>query len=306
MAVKNNVGKIIIDGSGEISLISAAAKKYNKKVNVLFRITPGVDTHTHKYIQTAAVDSKFGFNVDEVLDKVREVTEDHNFNFLGYHYHLGSQLFDNDVYLKALDIALDLIEKTKDLTGKYIEELNIGGGFGITYTDEKRKPYSYFLDPVMEKINAYFTNKEDRPRITIEPGRSVVGEAGYTLYTAGNIKDIKNVRKYISIDGGMTDNIRPALYGAKYDALVVNKAENKKEELVTICGKCCESGDIIIRDILLPKIETGDLILIKSTGAYGFSMSSNYNSLLRPPVVFVESGQHSLAVKGQRLEDLAF
>ncbi len=306
MAVENNVGKIIIDGSREISLISAAAEKYNKKVNVLFRITPGVDAHTHKYIQTAAVDSKFGFNVDEVLGKVKEVINNDNFNFLGYHYHLGSQLFDNDVYLKALGIAIDLIEKTRKLTGNYIEELNIGGGFGITYTDEERKPYSYFLDPVMEKINSHFKSKKDRPRITIEPGRSIVGEAGYTLYTAGNIKDIENVRKYVSIDGGMTDNIRPALYGAKYDAVVVNKTEDKDEEVVTICGKCCESGDIIIRDISLPKIETGDLILIKSTGAYGFSMSSNYNSLLRPPVVFAESGQHFLAVKGQSFEDLAF
>ncbi|CDZ75282.1 Diaminopimelate decarboxylase [Peptoniphilus sp. ING2-D1G] len=306
MAVKNNVGKIIIDGSKEICLINDAAEKYGKKINVLFRITPGVDAHTHKYIQTAAVDSKFGFNVDEVLDEVKKVVNNDNFNFLGYHYHLGSQLFDNDIYIKALEIAIDLIEKTKNLTGKYIKELNIGGGFGITYTDEKRKPYSYFLDPVMEKIDAHFENKNDRPMITIEPGRSIVGEAGYTLYTVGNIKDIKNIRKYVSIDGGMTDNIRPALYGAKYDAIVVNATNDKKEEIVTICGKCCESGDIIIKDILLPEIKTGDLILIKSTGAYGFSMSSNYNSMLRPPVVFVNSGKHFLAIKGQSFEDLAF
>ena len=304
MAVKNGVGKIIVDGSGEVEMIERACKKYSTKANVLFRITPGVDTKTHKYIQTAMVDSKFGFNLIDVLEEVKKLKNNPFINFIGYHYHLGSQLFDNTVYLKATDIAIDLIEKTKDLTGSYIKELNIGGGFGITYTDEKRKPYSYFLDPVMEKLKSHFA--DNTPSVTIEPGRSIVGEAGSTLYTVGNIKDIKGIRKYVALDGGMTDNIRPALYGAKYTALVANKADEDPIETVTLCGKCCESGDILIKDIKLPQIESEDLILIKSTGAYGFSMSSNYNSLRRPAVVFTENSNHYLAVKRQDYKDLAF
>ncbi|WP_138159997.1 diaminopimelate decarboxylase [Peptoniphilus catoniae] len=304
MAVKNGVGKIIVDGSGEVEMIERACKKYSTKTNVLFRITPGVDTKTHKYIQTAMVDSKFGFNLIDVLEEVKKLKNDPFINFIGYHYHLGSQLFDNTVYLKATDIAIDLIEKTKDLTGSYIKELNIGGGFGINYTDEKRKPYSYFLDPVMEKLKGHFA--DNTPSVTIEPGRSIVGEAGSTLYTVGNIKDIKGIRKYVALDGGMTDNIRPALYGAKYTALVANKTDEDSIETVTLCGKCCESGDILIKDIKLPQIESEDLILIKSTGAYGFSMSSNYNSLRRPAVVFTENSNHYLAVKRQDYKDLAF
>ncbi|SHH48314.1 diaminopimelate decarboxylase [Anaerosphaera aminiphila DSM 21120] len=305
LAVKNNVGKIIIDGASELPMIEEAAKKYNKKVNVLYRVTPGIDAHTHEYISTGKLDSKFGFPIDEVIGEVKKANASEYVNFIGYHFHIGSQLFENDIYLKALDIVFKLIEDTISEIGENIQELNIGGGFGITYTDEKRPPFSFFLEPIMNKINTYFNSKNlKRPIITIEPGRSVVGEAGYTLYTVGSIKNVEGIRKYVAIDGGMTDNIRPALYDAKYRAIVANNVNGSNLETVTICGKCCESGDIIITDAEIPATNTGDLICIPSTGAYGYSMSSNYNSLLKPAIVFVEKGKDTLVLKRQTYKDL--
>lgn len=300
-AIENNVGKFIIDGADELSIISKYAKNLNKTVNVLFRITPGVDAHTHEYIQTANADSKFGFNLTDVLEYVKIANSDENIKFLGYHFHLGSQLFENEVYLKAIDAVSELIKETEKIIGSPLHDLNIGGGFGITYTDEIRKPYSYFLEPIMKKIDSLYQNST-RPHITIEPGRSIVGDSGYTLYTVGNIKEIPNMRKYVTVDGGMTDNIRPALYNAKYTALTNSKSETHED--VRIVGKCCESGDILIREIELPKLNRGDLILVLSTGAYGHSMSSNYNSLQRPAVVFTENGTHRLVVRRETYNDL--
>lgn len=300
-AIKNNVGKFIIDGSDELSIISKYAKLYKKYPNVLFRITPGIDAHTHEYIQTANVDSKFGFNLTDVLEYVKIAHSNENINFLGYHFHLGSQLFENEIYIKAIESVSELIKKTEDLIEGPIHDLNIGGGFGITYTDEIRKPYSYFLDPVMKLLDEMYKDSS-RPHITIEPGRSIVGDSGYTLYTVGNTKEIPDIRKYVTIDGGMTDNIRPALYSAKYTA-VTNSVSSEKEE-IRLVGKCCESGDILIRDIELPAVKRGDLILVLSTGAYGYSMSSNYNSLPRPAVVFTEDGNHKLAVRRETYDDL--
>ncbi|CRH91044.1 Diaminopimelate decarboxylase [Chlamydia trachomatis] len=300
-AVENNVGKFIIDGADELEIISKYAKKLDKTVKVLFRITPGVDAHTHEYIQTANVDSKFGFNLTDVLKYVQVAHSDQNINFLGYHFHIGSQLFENEVYLKAIDAVSELIKQTESLIEAPLHDINIGGGFGITYTDEIRKPYSYFLDPVMEKIEKLYTNST-RPHITIEPGRSIVGDSGYTLYTVGNIKNIPNMRKYVTIDGGMTDNIRPALYSAEYTALTNSNSSTK--ENIRLVGKCCESGDILIKDIELPTLNRGDLILVLSTGAYGHSMSSNYNSLPRPAVVFTQDGEHKLVVRRETYRDL--
>lgn len=300
-AVQNDVGKFIIDGSDELPIISHYANKYSKVVNVLFRITPGIDAHTHEYIQTANMDSKFGFNLTDVLKFVAIAHNDKNINFLGYHFHLGSQLFENEIYTMALDAVAKLIKQTEELIGGPLKELNIGGGFGITYTDEERKPYSFFLDPVMNKLDDMYKNST-RPHISIEPGRSIVGDSGYTLYTVGNIKEIPNIRKYIAVDGGMTDNIRPALYDAKYTALTNSNSDEIED--VRIVGKCCESGDILIREIALNKLKRGDLLLVKSTGAYGYSMSSNYNSLPRPAVVFTENGTHRLVVRRETYEDL--
>ena len=281
LAVDYNIGRIIVDGLDELSLIEKVCQEKNKKMNILYRITPGVKSDSHDYIVTGKKDSKFGIPLDNevIFPAVEQAINSEYVNFMGFHFHVGSQLHNNESHLKALDIALKLIKDTKDKYDYVTPELNIGGGFGIKYTDaDDKKPYAYFLDPMIKRIEEF--SKElniTRPEIVIEPGRSIVGEAGITLYTIGTIKDIKGIRKYVSIDGGMTDNIRPALYQAKYEGLVANKADEPKTDLVTISGKCCESGDILIRDIKIAKPERGDTFAIFSTGAYGFSMASNYN-----------------------------
>ena len=227
-------------------------------------------------------------------------------NFMGFHFHVGSQLHNNESHLKALDTALKLIKDTIEKYKFVTPELNIGGGFGIKYTEEdNKKPYAYFLDPMMEKIEEF--SKElniARPEIVIEPGRSIVGEAGITLYTVGTIKDIKGIRKYVSVDGGMTDNIRPALYQAKYDGVAANKAGERKSDVVTISGKCCESGDILIKDAHVAELERGDIFAIFSTGAYNYSMASNYNKNPIPAVVLVKDGKSEVIVKRQSYDHM--
>ena len=308
LAVKHGVGRIIIDGLNEISLIAKYARQYSRKVEVLLRITPGVAASTHDYIVTGKKDSKFGFTLSEdgIYQALNEVFQEDSLELLGFHFHLGSQLFENDVYLKALDILFELIEDVKGRFGFVPKELNIGGGFGINYlASDERKPYDFFLAPVMDKIEGFFKAKQlERPAIVTEPGRSIVGEAGITLYTIGNIKDIPGVRKYVSVDGGMTDNIRPALYDAKYEGLIAEKAGREDRELVTIVGKCCESGDIIAKDTMIAPPETGDTLVVFSTGAYGHSMASNYNKMPIPAIVFVENGHHQLVTRRQSYEDL--
>lgn len=307
MAVDYGVGRIIVDGLEELYLLRDIAREKNKLVNILFRITPGVKGKTHDYISTGGVDSKFGIPlVDEILfNLIGDAIDFKEINFLGFHFHIGSQLFENEGYVNGIKVLLSIIEGVKEKFSYDIEEINIGGGFGIKYTDEERKPFSFFLDPAMELINSYYREKNiKRPSIVIEPGRSIVGEAGISLYKIGNIKDIEGIRKYVSVDGGMTDNIRPALYQAKYKADICNKMLEDREEVVTICGKCCESGDILIRDIELPKVDREDILVIYSTGAYGHSMASNYNRLTIPAVVMVNEGQDFLLSKRQSYEDM--
>lgn len=307
MAIDYGVGRIIIDGLQELKLIEEICKNKNKKVNVLYRITPGVKSDSHDYIVTGKKDSKFGIPLDEDVfyPAIKDAIDSEWVDFYGLHFHVGSQLFDNASHLEAIDIMLKHVEEIKTRFQYEIKELNIGGGFGIKYTDEERKPYSYFLNPMMEKINSHFEAlKIERPAIVIEPGRSMVGEAGITLYTVGSIKDISGVRKYVSVDGGMTDNIRPALYSAKYEGLIAKKIDEEAIDLVTISGKCCESGDILIKDIKIPKAEAGDIFAIFSTGAYGYSMASNYNKNPIPAVVLVKEGQDKLIIKRQTYEDM--
>lgn len=307
MAVDYHIGRIIVDGLSELSVIEHICEEKNKKMNVLFRITPGVKSDSHDYIVTGKKDSKFGIPLDDeiLLPLVSRAVKSKYVNFLGFHFHVGSQLFSNRSYLEALDIVLSLSKKVRESCGCDIKELNVGGGFGITYTQEERKPYSYFLDAIMEKITAFFEAEGySRPAVVIEPGRSIVGEAGITLYTVGSIKEIPGVRKYVSVDGGMTDNIRPALYQAVYDGVVANRADCPKTDKVTVCGKCCESGDVLIRDIEIARAVPGDIFAVYATGAYGYSMASNYNKIGIPPVVFVKDGKDTLVVKGQSYEDL--
>lgn len=307
MALKYGVGRIIVDGLSEISRIEKICKAENKTANVLFRVTPGVDCHSHDYMVTAKTDSKFGIPMDEevILPQIKAAMDSPYINLKGFHFHVGSQIFENTYHLLALDVVLDLVAKAKEKLGYVTQELNLGGGFGAVYIDEKRQPYEYFLAPMMERITAFFDEHVmDRPAVVIEPGRSIAAEAGISLYSIGEIKDIKDVRKYVSVDGGMTDNIRPALYGAEYDAVIANKAGRKKTEKVTVCGKCCESGDILIKDIEIAEPERNDVLAVFSTGAYGYTMASNYNKNPIPAVVLVSKGRDELIVKRQSYEDL--
>ncbi len=307
LAIQYGIGRIIIDSPQELALIEKICAARKKRVKVLYRVTPGVQADTHDYIITGKKDSKFGLPMDDdiIFPSIEAAIHSPYVDFLGVHFHVGSQLFEVRPYLEAVDTVLDLMKQTRERFGCDMTELNLGGGFGVTYTDEVRQPFDYFLAPVMEKIAAFCQREGfERPALVVEPGRSIVAEAGINLYTIGSIKDIPGVRKYLSVDGGMTDNIRHALYQAVYTGVIANKADAPAEEAVTVCGKCCESGDILMRDAKLPKAEPGDILAMFSTGAYGFSMASNYNSSPIPAVVLVKEGQSDLIVRRQSYEDL--
>lgn len=307
MAVDYGIGRIIVDSLQEISLIEEICKAKNKKAKVLFRVTPGVKSSSHDYIVTGKKDSKFGIPLDDqvVMPQIQAAIGSEYVDFCGLHFHVGSQLFDNGSHLQALNVMLELVTKIKSEFNYDVKELNVGGGFGVQYINEERPPFSYFLDPMMERIEAYYAEKGlPRPNVVIEPGRSIVAEAGISLYTIGSIKEIKDIRKYVSVDGGMTDNLRPALYQAEYTGVIANKANEKNDDTVTICGKCCESGDILIKDLEIVKPERGDVFAVFSTGAYGYTMASNYNKNPIPGVVFVAEGKDRMVVKPQTYEDL--
>ena len=307
MAVEYGIGRIIIDSLQELALIEEVCREKGKTMKVLFRITPGVKSSTHDYIVTGKKDSKFGIplDADVIFPQIEAAIASAYVELYGLHFHVGSQLLDNDSHLQALDILLELVSEVKDRLGFDMKELNLGGGFGVTYVDEKRPPYRYFLDPMMEKIDTYCRERGvTRPNVVIEPGRSIVAEAGITLYTVGSIKEIKGVRKYMSVDGGMTDNIRPALYQAAYTGALANRAAETADDVVTVCGKCCESGDILIKDLALPRPAAGDIFVTYSTGAYGYSMASNYNKNTIPAVVFVREGRDRLVVRRQTYDDM--
>ncbi len=242
---------------------------------------------------------------EDLYKEVKKAIDSEYVNFLGLHFHIGSQLFDNDPFVQATKVALKHVKNIKDRFGYQISELNLGGGFGARYTDEETKPYSYYLDPMIKEIKEFYEKENmDLPALVIEPGRSIVAEAGISLYTVGRIKDIPGVRKYVSVDGGMTDNIRPALYQAKYTGILANRASDEKTETVTFCGKCCESGDILIKDIKTAPPKTGDILAIFTTGAYGYSMANNYNKNPIPAVVMTDEGKERIIVKRQSYDDI--
>lgn len=308
MAVDYGKLTFVIDNFYEIHNLERILSEKNKKMNVLIRVTPGIDCHTNEYIKTGKVDSKFGFSLydNSALKAVEEVLNCKHLNFKGLHAHIGSQLLENDVYTKEIEV---LAKFSLEIYQKYcvkVEMLNVGGGFGIFYTKEdKRYDISYFTDLINESVIKEFNKiKLNKPVVIIEPGRWICGEAGLTLYTVGSVKEIEGVKKYIAVDGGMTDNPRQALYKAKYLAAVANSVEEDKKEIVTVAGKCCESGDILINDIELPVVKSGDILAVFSTGAYNYSMSNNYNRIRKPAVVMVKDGEDRLVVKRQTYEEL--
>lgn len=303
IAIDYGVGRIIVDGSQELDRIGEICRKKEKKANILFRITPEVDVATHQFISTGQKDSKFGLPLDEeflfpILQQAITMPE---VDFYGIHFHIGSQLFDNTTHLKAAKVALEVAVRIKEKFDYEIKELNYGGGFGVRYTqDDQRQSYAYFLDPLMALTEDFCEkNGLKRPAIAIEPGRSIVAEAGITLHTIGSIKTLPHIRKYAAIDGGMTDNVRPGLYQAIYTGMVANKADQPLEETVTISGKACESTDILMKDLQVPLIASGDIFTTFTTGAYGYAMANNYNKLAIPAVVLVNKGQADIIVKRQ-------
>lgn len=308
MAVENNVGTIIVDNEYELSRLNAIAQKEDKVVNISFRIKPGIDAHTHDFIMTGQIDSKFGVALDngEALEFVEKVLSMKNINLVGVHCHIGSQIFDIDPFVAAAQKMMGFIGNVKEKFGYEIQVLNLGGGFGIKYlkTDDP-VPYDEYIKKVSVVVKEFAEKLGiSVPKIYMEPGRSIVGNAGITVYTVGAIKDIKDVRTYVSVDGGMADNPRYIMYDAEYEALLVNNPEGKPVKDITLAGKCCESGDILIKNIKLPEINSGERIAVLSTGAYNYSMASNYNRIPRPAVVMVRDRKAELVVKRETYEDI--
>lgn len=307
-ALDSKIGCIVIDNFYEIELLKQLTTERQQKMAVLIRVTPGVEAHTHDFITTGQADSKFGFDLSNgQADEAFKALYEHEYLELkGMHCHIGSQIFDTEAFSLAAKKVVDKMAEWKKDYQFEATVLNLGGGFGIRYTEEDTplEPAVYVDDMIQAVKKEAAEFGIELPEIWIEPGRSLVGDAGTTLYTIGSHKTVPNVREYIAIDGGMSDNIRPALYDAKYEAVIANKATAALTKTYTVAGKLCESGDKIIETISLPEAETGDILATFCTGAYGYSMASNYNRVGRPAVVFVENGQHQLVVKRETYEDL--
>lgn len=307
-ALQSNVGDIIVDNLTELQTIDKTAAQMNKTANISLRVKPGIDAHTHQFIRTGQIDSKFGFALEtgEAMEAAKVAVKHSNVQLKGVHCHIGSQIFDIQPFVLAAKIMLGFIKQIKDETGVVIEQLNLGGGFGIKYVDSDTPiAYDKYMELVAETVNSRCKELElDVPFIFIEPGRSIVGEAGITLYKVGAIKKIPHIRTYVSVDGGMGDNPRYALYKASYTAVVANKATLPADEKVTIAGKCCESGDLIQEDTMIQTAAVGDTLAVLSTGAYNYSMSSNYNRIPKPAVVMVHNGDTRVIVKRETYEDI--
>lgn len=308
MALDYQIGCIVVDNFYELELLDTICAERKQEVSILLRVTPGIEAHTHDYILTGQEDSKFGFDLQngQAAAALQQATKSPYLDLLGVHCHIGSQIFETTGFLLA---ARKIFSKLHDWKEEYSFEskvLNLGGGFGIRYTSEDEPiPASQYVKEIIEEVKKQAEELSmTMPEIWIEPGRSLVGDAGTTLYKIGSKKDVPNVRKYLAVDGGMSDNIRPALYEAKYEAILANKPLQPVEETVSIAGKCCESGDMLIWDLPLPKTDSDDILAVFCTGAYGYSMANNYNRIPRPPVVFVENGKAVLVVRRETFEDI--
>jgi len=309
LALISNVGTIVIDNIYEFKKIEYLGEKLNKSIDVLLRVNPGIDAHTHEYIQTSKFSSKFGESIyddSKIGNFVTMLDESPYTNFRGFHCHIGSQIFDKEPFMKAIEVMVEFVKKVKVDYGVSVDTLNIGGGFGIYYTKgDKPIDLPTTLQEMIKSLEEVLESQDvNIKNVMIEPGRSVVANAGLTLYSIGGVKETYSGKKYYFIDGGMTDNIRTALYQADYEGTVANRMFDPSDELVTIAGKCCESGDTIINDKRFQRAVVGDILAVFSTGAYNYSMSSNYNRITKPAVVMVKNGKSKLIVKRETLEDL--
>jgi diaminopimelate decarboxylase len=294
LAAEAEVGYLILDSFDEIR---RAAALFDRRQDVLIRVTPGIEPATHGYVKTGGVDSKFGFGLGDGLARaaIDAVRDTDNLRFVGLHAHIGSQIFELEPYVKAIEALAELAEPG-------IELLNVGGGLGIAYTDEDEPPS--IDDYVDVKVRGVARLFDPVPRILVEPGRSLVGNAGITAYSVGTVKHIPGVRTYLAVDGGMSDNLRPMIYGSRYEALIANRAAEPADVPVTVAGMHCESGDILVQEATIAPPSVGDVLVTPATGAYGYAMANNYNAVPRPPVVFCADGDARLVVRRETYEDL--
>lgn len=308
MAVRAGIGIFVVDNFHELHLIEEAAGYYGVKISVLLRITPGVQAHTHHYIATGQEDSKFGFDLEsgQVYEALSYVLERDVFDCLGLHCHIGSQNFDTEGIEITVRKIFGELSKRYDTSHYLPRVLNLGGGFGIRYVEGDSpitiREHIAKISQVVKEESAQYNIPI--PEVWIEPGRAIAGGAGTTFYTVGSQKEVPGIRRYLAVDGGMTDNLRPALYGAKYEGMLANRGLDQNDQTVSIAGKCCESGDMLIWDLPLPEVKNHDILAVFCTGAYGYSMANNYNRLPRPAVVFVEDGDAQLVVRRETYEDL--
>lgn len=307
-AMESGVGHFVCDSADELNAVNRIAGELGEKQKLLLRITPGIDPHTHKKISTGSVDSKFGFPIETGAAKnaVKLALSLENLELSGFHCHVGSQIFESDPFIDAAEIMLGFISEVKNETGYMAKLLNLGGGLGVRYVEsdpvidyrEKIGEIAAALNKMAEKLNIKL------PEILMEPGRSLVADAGMTLYTVGSVKEIEGYKNYVSVDGGMTDNPRFALYESPYTVILASKADKECDFKASVVGRCCESGDIIQENVPLPKPCRGDVIAVLTTGAYNYTMASHYNRIPKPPVVMLKDGQDYVAVKRETVEDL--
>lgn len=307
LALDLGVGRISADNFFELSLLNEIAKSKNKTADILLRITPGIECHTHEYIQTGHLDSKFGFDLTQIDEAVELILNEYtNLKLHGLHAHIGSQIFETKVYHDEIEILVKELARLDEKFSLKLDEINIGGGLGVKYTEKDLPPSTFAIaDVIIKSLNASIEKyKIEPPTLFIEPGRSIISTAGVTLYTLGSSKQVPKGKKYVAVDGGMADNPRPSMYRAEYLAQIANKPEQETSAEVTIAGRYCESGDILINGIKLPEIEEGDILCVYNTGAYNYSMASNYNRVQKPQMVLVNNSQSDIIVMRETLDDL--
>lgn len=307
LAIELGVARISVDNFFELSLLNEIAKSHNKVVDILLRITPGIECHTHEYIQTGHLDSKFGFDLTQIDDAVELILNDYtNLKLHGLHAHIGSQIFETLIYGDEIEILVKELARLDEKFNIKLNEINVGGGLGVKYTNSDVPPSTYEIADIIIKRLKECIEKYgiEPPTLFLEPGRSIISTAGVTLYTLGSSKQVPKGKKYFAVDGGMADNARPSMYRAEYFAQVANKPDYELAQTVTIAGRFCESGDILINNITLPELEEGDILCVYNTGAYNYSMASNYNRVQKPAMVLVNNSQSDIIIKRETLEDL--
>jgi len=307
LALEWGIGRVVVDNFHELDLLDRLAREVGKVQDVLVRVSPGVDPHTHAHTTTGILDSKFGMSIQtgQAEEAVARARKAKGLRLMGLHYHLGSPIFELEPYTQGMSVVLEFAAAMRERHGLDMRELSPGGGFAVQYTRQAPPAVGQYAEVIVNALRqGCDAHNLPLPRLVLEPGRAIVGRAGVALYTVGARKEIPGVRTYVSVDGGMGDNIRPAIYGSEYEALVANKAKAAPAEKVSIAGKYCESGDILIKDIVLPSLEPGDVLAVPASGAYCLSMASNYNASLKPPIVLVKDGEARLIRRRETFDDL--